>query len=390
MNPPANNPGLHLNRLDAVRALAVLGVFFYHVFDATFNANQLPWRGHWRDWHSAPDPVFLFCYPLTFGWAGVALFFVLSGFVIHYSFLTANRPFSLGGFYWRRFWRIYPAYLLALAAFALLTYRHMNAGGNLDFTLHLLLVHNLADKTFFGQINGSFWSMATEVQFYLAYPAMLWLRRKVGMANVLGISLALAAAGLLISVAPGNIPAGPISFLGAMPTVTWFGWVLGAFVAERSFQAKRCISNPKPVLLGLAVLFIASTLYRETSVLSFTLVSVLCAVALERWVWCAKPLNAMEKLLVPLGLCSYSFYLWHQPILKSAIFHARELRFHSTPMLLLVGLAAFVPIYALSWILYQTVERRSNSFGKRFGGKSPANVSRQYSLDQSGPRIATG
>jgi len=140
----------------------------------------------------------------------------------------------------------------------------------------------------------------------------------------------------------------------------------------------------------LAVLFVASTLCRETSMLSFTVASILCAVALERWVWCAKPLNALEKLLVPLGLCSYSFYLWHQPILKSAIFHARELRFHSTPMLLLVGLAAFVPIYALSWVLYQTVERRSNSFGKGSGGKSPANAPREYSLAQGGRRIAAG
>jgi peptidoglycan/LPS O-acetylase OafA/YrhL len=390
MNPPASNPGPHLSRLDAVRALAILGVFFYHVVDATFSADQLPWRGHWRDWHAAPSPLFLLCYPLTFGWAGVALFFVLSGFVIHYSFLAANRRFSVGEFYRRRFWRIYPAYLLALAAFALLAYRHINAGGKLDFTLHLLLVHNLADKTFFGQINGSFWSIAIEVQFYLAYPAMLWLRRKVGMANVLGISLAIAAAGLLMSLTPGNIPPRPISFLGTLPTATWFDWVLGAFVAERFFQAKRWIPNPKPVLLGLTVLFIASTLCRETSVLSFTFASILCAVALERWVWCSKPLSAVEEILVPLGLCSYSFYLWHQPLLKSAIFHARALRFHSTPLLLLAGLAAFLPIYALSWILYQTVEKRSNAIGKRFAGKSPANAAREYSLAQGGQSIAAG
>src|SRR5580700_9314628 len=113
VSQPVNNRSAHLPRLDAVRALAILSVFLYHSLGVVFYKDQLDFHGGWLDFRSAPSRLFLACYPLTFGWVGVSLFFVLSGFVIHYSFVGSGRPFRAGGFFVRRFWRIYPPYLLA-------------------------------------------------------------------------------------------------------------------------------------------------------------------------------------------------------------------------------------------------------------------------------------
>jgi peptidoglycan/LPS O-acetylase OafA/YrhL len=367
VSQPSNNRRAHLPRLDAVRALAILSVFLYHSFAAAFYAafykDHLEFHGGGLDFLSAPSWVFLACYPLTFGWVGVSLFFVLSGFVIHYSFLVAGRRFSAGGFFVRRFWRIYPPYLLALTAFALWAHLHGAGGLKLDFGLHLALIHNLILKTRFGQINGSFWSVAVEVQFYLAYPLMLWLRGRIGMANVAKVALGLAMAGLVV-VLCSRVPNGQVDFLCGLPTNTWFDWVLGAFVAERFFQGKRWMANAKPALAALAAVFVLSTLRQETSLFSFTFASIFFAVALECWVWSAKPLNAMERMLVPVGLCSYSLYLWHQPLITIALNQAHRLGVHSPAALLLIALVMFMPIYALSWILYLLVEQRVNDLGK--------------------------
>src|SRR5580698_10110157 len=71
---------------DVLRGVAILAVFVYH---ATLRA--WPWNGWWRDFHHVPGATTRASYRLSFGWAGVALFFVLSGFCIHVSFLRARQ-----------------------------------------------------------------------------------------------------------------------------------------------------------------------------------------------------------------------------------------------------------------------------------------------------------
>ena len=56
--------------------------------------------------------------PLMYGWSAVALFFVVSGFVIHLSFLNSKAS-TTAQFYWRRFWRIYPSYFFAMVVAAM-------------------------------------------------------------------------------------------------------------------------------------------------------------------------------------------------------------------------------------------------------------------------------
>ncbi len=112
-NPTA---GGHLPFLDFLRGVAILSVFLFHCVGTTFGpVDQLVWNGSFRDFHVSKS--FLALLPFTLGWCGVTLFFVISGFCIHLSH-ERSRDKHLSVFFLRRFFRIYPPFLVACLVFA--------------------------------------------------------------------------------------------------------------------------------------------------------------------------------------------------------------------------------------------------------------------------------
>ena len=127
----------HMSVLDAARRAAILMVYLYHCLDVTYGFDQLPWSGFW---HSFNVPrTFLALVPMTYGSAGVAVLFVISGFCIHLSHSRTQEP-GFRAFFCRRFLRIHPPYLCALVLFALVPpWSSMDSGsGNrmADFFAH--------------------------------------------------------------------------------------------------------------------------------------------------------------------------------------------------------------------------------------------------------------
>src|SRR5437899_2401642 len=98
----------HIELLDYTRGIAIISVLFFHTLGVMFGYDMLPWNGWLRDFSSDQDS-FLNFLPFSFGQAGVAIFFVVSGFCIHISFQQQGQKWS--GFFIRRFSRIYPAFL---------------------------------------------------------------------------------------------------------------------------------------------------------------------------------------------------------------------------------------------------------------------------------------
>ena len=119
------------------------------------------------------------------GWGrlGVDLFFILSGFCIHWGYSKPGVELEAGKYLQRRWWRIYPPYFFALAFAVILNlgtnYYKLRAGGSFSWanfglfqiTSHVFLVHNLF-KDSFTTISGPFWTIAVEMQFYLLYLAV--------------------------------------------------------------------------------------------------------------------------------------------------------------------------------------------------------------------------
>lgn len=186
--PEAPAPAIsrkHVKSLDGVRGLAILVVLVHHLTSSC--------------WPSAHPSVHHLRDILYMGWAGVDLFFVLSGFLITGILMdTKSADNYFQAFYMRRVLRIFPLFYLVLTALTLAYYA--------PFGWHMVPFFPPPKQQPFyfvylnnwlplhrGQPNiiGHFWTLAVEEQFYLLWPLCVWLlpRKKI---------LPVAAAGVLI------------------------------------------------------------------------------------------------------------------------------------------------------------------------------------------------
>jgi peptidoglycan/LPS O-acetylase OafA/YrhL len=155
-----------LATLDGLRGLAILLVVWFHVWQIT--------------WLRAPDALEFI--PET-GFAGVDLFFFISGFVISYPFIRAQiagLPLpAWSHFAYRRFIKIVPSYVLSIVACIAIGYAHFSSlqEAAVQLLTHLAFVHTWFGDAF-GGINGVLWSLAVEVQFYVIFPIVWWCFRR--------------------------------------------------------------------------------------------------------------------------------------------------------------------------------------------------------------------
>lgn len=225
-----NWSGGRLTSIDALRGIAALGVVLYHAVgraDAALPRNLWQWPG-------------FFVHSLTgFGYVGVFLFFVISGFCIHLQWAkarAAGQPHQIrfGAFWKRRLRRLYPAYLIALSLYLIATYLsigyQLNSKNIYDVVMHLLMLHNLDPKTAYS-INGVFWTLAIEEQLYLAYFLLLFLRTRFGWGLTLLACVAARVAWFYFSHAIW------VAFGVGVPVPEasashWLTWALGAVSVE--------------------------------------------------------------------------------------------------------------------------------------------------------------
>lgn len=161
--PPAPKKPPRLPFIDGLRGLALLMVLVYHAWLHGVGAPILL---------SLPGFEVDVTAPAFFGFAGVRLFVVLSGFCLTYPLAHGELRVDLGRFWRRRARRILPPCYVALAVFLLLralAHRPTEPG---DILTHLLLIHNLFPQWLLS-INGAWWTLALEAQFYLVFPLLV-------------------------------------------------------------------------------------------------------------------------------------------------------------------------------------------------------------------------
>jgi peptidoglycan/LPS O-acetylase OafA/YrhL len=339
----------HLERIDLLRAVAILLVVISHA---------LP--------YVTPGEIDF----SLMGIAGVALFFVVSGFCIHLSAVrTLDRSDGavhfLGQFFWRRFWRIYPAYLVALLVFWKLVGRGELPASQL--WSHLILIQNWRREWFFS-INGCFWSLAVEWQFYLAYPLLLFLRRRFGLNAMFVAVAAFCAIIRVVTCCLWQDWTGPLNpVLWCSPLLLLFDWTLGVWLADVWMSGKIPKHLESVGVAALALIAVADR-FPYARPHCFTLFSIagigVMAYALRR----QAPLSRVARATIPLGLCSYSLYLWHQPLIGRILYYAKLMHLAPIPSnpVLSLCLICLPAIGLWSWLSLKLIENPGIALGRIF------------------------
>jgi peptidoglycan/LPS O-acetylase OafA/YrhL len=147
--------------LDGWRAVAVLGVIFYHSL------------------HNGIQPDSLLSRLAIHGHLGVDMFFAISGFLICGKLLTElkqTNTISLKRFYLRRFFRIVPPLSIYLALLSVLTLAGWIVVKSWEFESSIFFVRNYFPSfhgAVLGQYTAHFWSLAVEEHFYLFAPLVI-------------------------------------------------------------------------------------------------------------------------------------------------------------------------------------------------------------------------
>lgn len=268
----------HIRSLDFLRAVAALSVCLYHFSGVTL-----------------PKSTNIYLQPLfAYGWVGVDIFFVISGFIIPYSLLGKNHQISnFGSYIAKRIIRINPpAYIamgLVLVQRLLIDYV---INHNRVYTGSLSggqLLHNLLFTipfTHYQWVVGIFWTLAIEFQFYIFIGLLFtFLFERYGVWSfMVGYLLANALQYLPFSDSANFFHFSPMFALGGA-TLLFYQNRLGWW------------------LYGLVMLLFAGLAYWQ---LGLPIAAVGVATALSI-LW----LKVENKWLVLLGRMSYSFYLVH-------------------------------------------------------------------------------
>lgn len=379
-----NHAKEHLPFLDGIRGVAILAVFLYHSLGASFGLYQLPWEGMFRDFNTSRS--YLLLYPFTYGFAGVAVFFVVSGFCIHLSYQRSSDK-GWACFFNRRFFRIYPPYLLAICVFFFVwpwgSLQVDSLHRLAQLVSHVLAIHNLDQRSFYG-INPSFWSLAVEIQLYVIYPLLMFLTIRLGWRKGLMIVGIVEILIRMVSSIYEIVYEEPLPrFITGSPFSYWLSWSLGAYLAEcyLTGRTSRLFSARFGIVAAICFLL---PLFKPTNPFTFLSFSWLTAIAIERLMtgkWLApemqgRLLRTGWSHLSFLGVVSYSFYLFHEPII-GLTGRALGKFFPETfihPLVKYAICMAWYPfILIMAYIIYRLIEQPSIRLGKLAWDKIKSN-----------------
>ncbi|NUL48794.1 acyltransferase [Cellulosimicrobium funkei] len=298
---------------------------------------------------------------------GIASFFLLSGFVMAWSFRPQDRPRD---FWQRRFAKIYPAYVVAWVL-AVGTNLATGRGAHGGDALSLVLLQSWVpvDDVYFAT-SGVFWSLSVETFFYLLFPFIIrpLVRlsergRLVCMAVVLLAGVCTTSVGQLIGGEVGNW------FYLVFPPVRALDFVLGILLALQ-LRHRAIPVPPLPVAAALALVsfagigFVPETVFIPFSICLVPMAYLLLAAATADTT--GRPSMFRNPVISRLGDWSYALYLVHMTVMIIYIAVASATTSFDTAALgwvdrlLHLGLMFALSIGA-SAVLYYTVEKPLNA-----------------------------
>jgi peptidoglycan/LPS O-acetylase OafA/YrhL len=285
----------HLPTLDGWRGLAVIGVILFHGrFFTNYSLTRLSIHGV----------------------SGVAVFFALSGFLICHLLLEERDragSINLARFYLRRFFRIIPAYSIALLGIVLVAALGAIPLNGYELPSCLLFYRNylpLGMDEASGYYTAHYWSLSVEAHFYLIWPPIVAL-----VPRHLGRVTFMLAAGVLIwrLLEPG--------MMGDTRMDGLFWGCLAAIYFEPLRRWAEGVRFPQ-LWLPVGVIVVASMRLPLSPVWhicfeSILLPALIMSTVLQPQSWLSRALE--WKPVAWIGTISYSLYLWQQIFLPPLV-----------------------------------------------------------------------
>ena len=354
--------GGYLSQIDALRGWAILLVFFFHAWGISGGS-------------TGSEPSLWFSY-VAAGRTGVTLFFVISGFLLSIPWLRAMQspdvamP-SFKNYYAARVLRIVPLYYLAVFMACVVS-------GSWGTGFKAFTFQFVGFEIF--PFSVVWWTLVTEVQFYLLLPLLIWLLAREGKSRLILLLVLILWGGVYMTQVLHNPSGEKISsylltksLLGRLPA-----FLLGMLAAWIFLKARALpifSANWVRVLGALAVLL---ALYVNGVVLRHTVLlgewqsesnwhehhiyeAILWSVVLLVLVLTRPLLYRViaNSVLAVVGKLSYSLYLWHVPILFYVIYPTKErigVGFSESVLAYLLTFAALLLSLIASLLTYRFIE----------------------------------
>lgn len=323
--------------IDGLRAIAVLAVIAFHA-----SARILPG-----------------------GFIGVDIFFVISGFLITGLIWKGvdNGDFSFAVFYTRRIKRIFPAYIVVSIVTLVVSSYLLIPNDYIFYTTSLATSWGFLSNVFFSMLSWGYfgqrteefpllhtWSLSVEEQFYFIFPLLLIFLNRHFKKYVFSALLLLGIVFVLLS----QYKAGEVKsyFLLTSRAHELIIGALAFFLSQRIPLQNRNLAS---LLAGLGmVMMIGSLILIDRGTVFPGFASLYPCLGAALLIYACQRKNLVSPLLsnrvmVSIGLISYSLYLWHWPIFTF-------LRYRKIEIDLPVGISAVTLSFLLAYLTWKFVE----------------------------------
>jgi peptidoglycan/LPS O-acetylase OafA/YrhL len=348
-----------LHGLDHLRAFAIIFVFFFHY-------GRLFPHPEWTNTIS------------KFGWTGVDLFFVLSGYLIAsqlFKTIAAQNKISTKEFFIKRFFRIIPIYLFVVAIYFLLPFTHERESlaplwKYLTFTQNIGL--NVKTQGTFSHA----WSLCIEEQFYLFFPLILIAitHFKINK-KAYWLLIILFVFGFCIRAFCYNqfvAPAGDNSWLPWYKLIYYATWSrldgllvgvsIAALLQYKPATSNKILQHGNKIFIGAILIFIITYLLLgdeesfSASVFGFPLIDigygfiVLAALSPKCFLY-----KYESKITTKIAALSYGIYLIHKIVIHITQTQFSKLNMHNDSNI--IFLICIITVFIVSLILNETIEK---------------------------------
>ena len=370
--------------LDHLRALAVLLVVWGHVFLVGINdpATVGIWVPTVKGLLFGPDTVannihgqiglvVVLKTGISSGPLGVAIFFLISGYIIPRT-IERSTPLS---FLIRRFFRIVPTCVAAVIFVAIVTALYCYANGvPQPNSIKSVIASSFAANYF----NGAFatipvlWTLTVEIVFYIVIAATAMIAGRIGFGSIVFVSvLCLLYVALLGSAYFQMIPAGPrdkLMYIGSLFVHVNF-MLIGSLI-YRGESERRWGKAIACILIVLVSYLLSFKVFKDVSAgrdIGMALPDIYCAMFIFCLAFLVRLRGRWLRPLQWIGDISYPLYLLHVPIGWGllAIFGWAGLGMNLSACL------ATAVVIALSWVFHRLVEVPSQVMGHNLARKLP-------------------